>query len=167
MQQVETPERVRPRVRHKVFDYETRVVRSAGRSGVASAEGRPDLDVSSPPEFQGEAGRWTPEHLFVAAIEACTMTTFSALAERAGLEVVGYASEASGRLERAEDGFRFTSVVVRPRITLAEEGARATAASVLHEAHEACLIGRSVRAEVRIEPEFAIAGAAAPATGGV
>lgn len=162
MQQVE--ERPKPKVRHKVFDYETRLARSAGRSGIASAEGRPELIVSSPPEFRGEAGRWTPEHLFVAAIEACTMTTYLALAERAGLEVVGYASQASGRLERAEDGFRFTSVVVRPRITLAEAGARATAASVLREAHEACLIGRSVRAEVRIEPEFAVAGAAAPAT---
>jgi len=156
MPQAEATEQVGARVRHKVFDYETRLIRTRDRTGTAFADGRPELVVSSPPEFRGEAGRWTPEHLFVAAIEGCTMTTFVALAERAGLRVVSYASEASGRLERADGGYRFTRVVVRPRITLAEPGARAMAAAVLHEAHEACLIGRSVRAEVVIEPEFLI-----------
>jgi peroxiredoxin-like protein len=156
MQDVATPDRAAPGVRHKVFDYGTRLVWSGGRSGTASSEGRPELALSSPPEFRGEAGRWTPEHLFVSAIETCTMTTFVALAERAGLEVVGYTSEAEGRLERVEGGFRFTRVVVRPRIALSDPAAREAAAEVLHRAHEACLIGRSVRAEVVIEPEFAV-----------
>jgi organic hydroperoxide reductase OsmC/OhrA len=156
MQQVGAREQPGPRVRHKVFDYATRLAWSDGRSGTLSAEGRPDLAVSSPPEFRGEPGRWTPEHLFVAAIEICTMTTFAALAERAGLEIRGYASEASGRLERVEGGFQFTRVVLRLRIALADPAAREAAAKVLEEAHEACLIGRSIRAEVVIEPEFVV-----------
>ena len=33
------------------------------------------LDVSSPPAFGGEAGRWTPEDMLVGGIEACILLT--------------------------------------------------------------------------------------------
>jgi len=35
------------------------------------------IEVAIPPEFpKGIAGIWTPEHLFVAAISGCLITTF-------------------------------------------------------------------------------------------
>jgi organic hydroperoxide reductase OsmC/OhrA len=143
------------KVRHKTFQYRTAVNWTGGRSGRLVAEGRPALDVSSPPEFKGEAGRWTPEDLFVAAVDLCTMTTFLFFAERRKLTLLGYESRAEGVLEFVDGGYRFTRVVLRPRLTLADGADESAAAEALGEAHEACLIGRSVSAEVRIEPEFA------------
>lgn len=64
----------------------------------------PPLRVASPPEFGGPGGIWSPEHMFVAAVSSCLMTTFRAIAEMASLEVVEYSDDASGRLARAEDG---------------------------------------------------------------
>ena len=76
-----------PRARHKSFTYRTDLAWTSGRSGLLSAEGKPDLQVSSPPEFKGEPGRWTPEDLFVSAVNVCTMTTFAALKPASRLPV--------------------------------------------------------------------------------
>src|SRR5581483_8695907 len=46
------------------------------RLGQVHANGLPAVTFSTPPEFKGEAGFWTPEHLFVASAEACLMATF-------------------------------------------------------------------------------------------
>ena len=143
-----------PKVRPKSFTYRTTSDWTSGRSGVLGGAGRSALAVSSPPEFKGEAGRWTPEDLFVAAIDLCTMTTFLSFAERLHLPLLGYRSEAEGLLEFLDGGYRFTRVVLRPRITLAEPAAVELAAKAMRDAHEACLIGRSVRSEVVVEPRF-------------
>jgi organic hydroperoxide reductase OsmC/OhrA len=154
---LETTEPVAPRVRRKSFTYRTSTGWTSGRSGVLEASGRPALAVSSPPEFKGEAGRWTPEDLFVAAIDLCTMTTFLSFAQRLSLPLLGYRSEAEGLLEFVDDGYRFTKVVLRPTLVLADPAAVAPAAQAMHDAHQACLIGRSVRAEVVVEPRFEVA----------
>jgi organic hydroperoxide reductase OsmC/OhrA len=156
MSSVETPEAA-PKVRHKSFTYQTGVQWTAGRSGVASAPGKPELAVSSPPEFKGEAGKWTPEDFFVAAIDLCTMTTFLAFAERTRLPLRGYRSAAEGRLEFVGDGYRFTEVVLRPVISVADASAVEAAAKVMHDAHAACLVGRSVVARVAVEPRIEVA----------
>ena len=160
MPTVETPEAaepVKPKVRHKAFTYRTTLSRTSGRSGTLTAEGKPALPVSSPPEFKGEEGRWTPEDLFVAAIDACTMTTFTSFAERLQIPVVGYRSEGEGLLEFVDDGYRFTRVVLRPTVTVADAAAIEPVAKAMRDAHKACLIGRSVIAEVVVEPRFEVA----------
>ena len=76
----------------KSFSYETNIVWKSARRGVVRAAGKPDIEVSSPPEFKGEAGIWTPEDMFVSAVNACTLMTFVAVAMQRGLEVVSYLS---------------------------------------------------------------------------
>ena len=58
---------------YKSFTYEDNVTWRSGRRGVVRAAGKPDLEVSSPPEFKGEAGIWTPEDLFVGALNTCIL----------------------------------------------------------------------------------------------
>jgi organic hydroperoxide reductase OsmC/OhrA len=146
----------KPRTRHKTFTYSTKVVWTSGRSGIVSAEGKPHLWVSSPPEFKGEQGRWTPEDLFVTAIDLCTMTTFVSFAQHLHIPIVEYRSEAEGILEHVDDGYRFTRVVLRPVITVAAEDAVEATRKAIHDAHSACLIGRSVLAEVSVEPRIKV-----------
>ena len=110
------------------------------------------MRVASPPEFKGEEGVWTPEDLFVAALEACTMTTFAAFSLRLGIPVVSYESTAEGLLEFDDGGYRFTRVWIRPVVVVATEEAVAQAGKTLHDAHAKCLITHSVRTEVVLEP---------------
>ena len=72
----------------KKYFYTTEVEWTGERHGDLRAPVLPDMEVDAPPEFKGHDGVWTPEHLFVAAVNSCFMTTFLAIAENSKLEFV-------------------------------------------------------------------------------
>jgi organic hydroperoxide reductase OsmC/OhrA len=75
------------------------------------------------------------------------------LCSAAGINVLDYSDEASGRMEVAADGSgRFVRVVLRPRVRLAPDGDRGRARDLHHEAHRLCFIANSVNFPVDIEP---------------
>jgi organic hydroperoxide reductase OsmC/OhrA len=82
--------------------YKTEIEWTGERHGELTAQALPKLDVDAPPEFKGHDGVWTPEHLFVASVNSCFMTTFLAIAENSKLEVVKFHAEAEGTLENVE-----------------------------------------------------------------
>jgi organic hydroperoxide reductase OsmC/OhrA len=133
-----------------------------GRRGRLQAEELPDLIVSTPPEFKGEPGFWTPEHLFVASAEACLMATFRAIAEHSGLKLLGYRSTARGRVEKVEgQGLRFTEIGIYPSVELEKAEDIGLAGRVMEKAAKSCLIANSMAVGVQVEPKFAVATAVA------
>jgi organic hydroperoxide reductase OsmC/OhrA len=145
-----------PRIQPKSFTYHTNVSDVKGRTATLFSEGKPRLTVSSPREFKGEPGFWTPEDFFVAAIEVCLMLTFVGLAEKRGLAFGAYESSAEGLLEWKEQSYRFTRVVVSPVITLFDEASFAAAREIIERAHATCLVANSVSCEVIVEPRFRV-----------
>lgn len=144
----------KPRIKYKSFRYDTRLVWTGERSGEVGSPDKPVFKTSSPPEFKGEPGVWTPEDLFVASVNICTMTTFLALAERRGLSLRSYAAEANGVLEYLEGGYRFTKITIRPIIGLKSHSDEAEAGRLMQDAHGKCLIANSIRTDVEILPTF-------------
>jgi organic hydroperoxide reductase OsmC/OhrA len=140
----------------KTFHYQVGVRWSREKRGVLSVAGKPDLEVASPPEFRGHPGIWSPEDLLVAAVNACTMTTFLSAAARRGLTLVSYDSEATGTLETADGRFRFTRVVLRPRIVVGRPEDREAALAAFREAEAGCLVANSILATIEAEPEIAV-----------
>jgi organic hydroperoxide reductase OsmC/OhrA len=137
------------------YVYETQVKWAGQRRGTLSATGLPDLEISTPPEFKGEAGFWTPEHLFVAAAEVCLMATFVGIAENSKLKVAGYQSSARGRLDKIEgSGLQFTEIAISVVVTLDSFADRALAERVLAKAEKGCLIANSMVARIRVDPTF-------------
>jgi len=61
------------------YFYDTEVEWTCDRKGDLRSPGRPSIDVTAPPEFKGADGFWTPEHLYVASVNACFVTTFLAI----------------------------------------------------------------------------------------
>jgi organic hydroperoxide reductase OsmC/OhrA len=150
-------QQVRPKTKYKTFHYTTNVRWSGDRSGFMNSEGKPEFRVASPPEFKGEAGVWTPEDLFVAAVEICTMTTFLSLVYQRKLPLVSYESKAEGKLEFVDDGYRFTTVTLKPIIVVKSVDDIEYAEKMLHDAHAKCLIANSIRSEVEVKPEIRVA----------
>ena len=138
--------------RSKVYHYQTAVKWTDQRKGVISCAGKPDVQVATPPEFKGHEGMWSPEDLFVASANVCLMTTFLAVAERAGLAFAAYESTAEGRLELVEGKFQFTAITIRPSITLKPGGDAAKAKELIEKAEHNCLISNSMKATVTLEP---------------
>lgn len=145
------------------YSYEVTLEWTGRRAGKASVPGFPALEISAPPEFSGEAGKWTPEHLLVASVASCLMTTFLAIASLSRLEVVGYRSKAVARLEKVPgEGYRFTEITLLPQITVGSPGLE-KAEKALRQAEKHCFVSNSLRATVQVEPQF-IAAALKPAS---
>lgn len=138
--------------------YSTNVSWTGERRGQLSAPVLPTLEVDAPPEFRGHEGVWTPEHLFVGAINSCFMTTFLAIAENSKLDFQEFDSKATGRLEKRDDvGLMMTLVVLRPRLTIRNARDEDRAFRILQKAERHCLIANSVKTQIRLEPEIRIA----------
>ena len=145
------------------YIYRSSAIWTMRRRGIASAEDVPrTINFSSPPEFQGEPGLWTPEHLLVASVATCFLATFRAVAENSKLQVVRLEVEAEGVLEKQEGGFRFTRVLVRPRLTIADAADQERAQRLLEKAERACLISRSLSSRVEMQATVEV-GAFVPA----
>lgn len=140
----------------KTFTYEVGLRWSGEKIGALSAAGKPGLQVASPPEFRGHPGIWSPEDLLVAAVNACTMTTFLSAVMRREVRLVSYESAATGTLEMADGKFRFTRVVLKPRIVVARPEDRDGALAAFQEAHAGCLIANSLLTKVEGDPEIAV-----------
>lgn len=140
-------------------DYPVTVRWVGEKEGVAeSPDNLPPLPVSSPPQFGGPPGVWSPEHLLVAATASCLMTTFLAIAGLSSLSVLSFEAPALGTLSRGEDRrYRVARIVLRPRITLTREADREKALRLVAKAHDACLITRSLNTEVVVEPVIEVA----------
>ena len=131
--------------------------RGYDRTNETSAPGRPPIEASSDPVFRGDADRWNPELLLVAALSQCHMLAYLHLCAVGGVVVVDYRDEASGTMAETDPGGCFTEVVLRPVVTV-ESDAMADDAQRLHaEASEQCFIASSVNFPVRHEPEALVA----------
>jgi len=139
-------------VRSKVYLYHTTVRWTEQRKGTISCAGKPDVSVATPPEFKGHEGIWSPEDLFVASANVCLMTTFLAVAERAGLAFSSYESAAEGRLEIVEGKFQFTTITIKPTIVLNAVGDATKARELIEKAEANCLISNSMKARVILDP---------------
>ena len=147
-------------------DYDVEVANTGVRTGVlvAPGDGLPSIEVASPPEFGGPAGVWSPEHLFVASISVCLMTTFRAVAEASGLEILDYHDQSTGHLQRGEDRrYSFDTVTLRPRVVIDDESKVERTIRLLHKAEAACLISRSVASEIVLEPTVEVRESSTPA----
>jgi organic hydroperoxide reductase OsmC/OhrA len=118
-----------------------------------SPDNLPMLDVASPPQFGGPEGVWSPEHLFVAALASCLMTTFRAMAEASKIEVLEYSDSATGSLVQDETRkYAFDTVTLRPRVVVADPSHIDRTLRILHRAETVCLISRSVASEILLDP---------------
>lgn len=142
---------------HMIDSHEYRIdleTRDGGSAVVGSESDRlPQLAVASPPEFGGPGEVWSPEHLFVASVSSCLMTTFKAIAKNSRLSVLDYEDRATGLLVRGDDRlYRIERVELRPRVVIADEAQLAKAERLLTKAKSVCLISRSISSTVDLKP---------------
>lgn len=141
--------------------YEVRVTwsgrttdyRSYSRNHTVSTSGRPELLGTADPTFFGDRDRWNPEQLLLAALSQCHLLSYLHACVVAGVVVTGYTDEATGSMSTEKDGSgRFTEVVLRPRVTVADASMVEAAGQAHRRAHELCFIANSVNFPVRHEP---------------
>jgi|SRR5580765_219517 len=124
----------------------------AGKGKVRAHEIAPTIHFSTPPEFNGDPGYWTPEHFLLAAVASCYMTIFHVLAEMSTLEFLGIGLLAEGKLGLPDGNLRFTEIVLKPTLTITQGQDRELADRLLEKAQQGCRIARSLVCPVHLEP---------------
>ena len=139
------------------YNYNTRLEWTCEKKGVLRCEGKPDIIVACPPEFGGHPGIWSPEDLFLASVEVCTLTTFLWYVSKEHVNLKSYSSEATGTVELVDSRFRFSSITVKLRIDVSLEDDRSRVEKALKKVERACLITNSIQTDVHIESEIVTA----------
>ena len=133
--------------------YDVRI--SGGPAGHAtlSVDGAPKLVTAPPLEFDGPGDAWSPEHLLLAAVEACFLFTLRAVAQASKLEFSSLELSGEGVVDRKDGVTRFTEIVLRPRLTIPPGADRERALRIMEKSEQACLVSASLSTPVRLEPE--------------
>ena len=134
--------------------------RAYSREHEAVVEGKPVLRLSADGAFLGDDALHNTEELLVISLSGCHLLTYLAKCARAGVRVLSYEDEASGTMAWDGETYRFSEVVLRPRVVIEAGGDLGLAEELLHRSHDLCFIGRSVNFPVRHKPQVT-AGAAA------
>ena len=154
-------------IKHKPHEYSTSLVWTGAAQGMASYQtysrehevrlgDKPPIRMSADPAFRGDAALLNPEDLLVASLSSCHLLSYLADCMRAGVVIVGYEDNAHGVMEYENGTYRFTEVVLHPRVTVSKE-ADVEQARALHErAHRECFIAQSVNFPVRHEVEVIV-----------
>jgi organic hydroperoxide reductase OsmC/OhrA len=137
----------------------TSAYKAYSRDHELSAGTKLAIPATSDPAFRGDPARWNPEEMLVGALSSCHQLWYLHLCSVAGIVVTAYSDDAEGVMEEEADGAgQFTTVVLRPRVTLAPGSDADKALALHHDAAQKCFIARSVNFPVRHEPTVEVEG---------
>lgn len=118
-----------------------------------TSPGLADISTTSPPEFGGPEGTWSPETLLVASVADCFNLTFRSIARSSRFEWLELECRAEGKLEKFNSITRFTAFYLKARLLVPEGTSKSKAERLLHMAEKNCLITNSMVSEVQLDTE--------------
>jgi organic hydroperoxide reductase OsmC/OhrA len=131
----------------------TSTYRSYARNFTLTAPGKPEILGSSDAAFRGDASRYNPEDMLVAALSSCHMLAYLHLCAVNKIFVLAYEDHATGTMQALEGSSGvFRRVQLNPRVTISAESDAHKAAALHHKVHELCFIANSVHFPVEAIP---------------
>lgn len=111
------------------------------------------IEVVTPPEFpNGIKEKWKPEHLFIASVNSCLMSTFLLVAENSKFKFISFESNAIGKIEKIDRKFAVTEIVLKPTLTISTAQNEVKAKRLLEMSEKACAISNSIKTKIILEP---------------
>jgi organic hydroperoxide reductase OsmC/OhrA len=127
------------------------------RTHTIRVENKPVILASSMPQYRGEADLHNPEDLLVASVSSCHMLWYLHLCASEDVVVVDYQDDAEGVMEEEASGSgRFTSIVLKPVVTVSANSMVKKAAALHQQANSHCFIANSLNFKVEHQPEFKV-----------
>lgn len=126
---------------------------NAGKTGLAKSDLAPNaIHFAAPPQFGGLEGRWSPEDLLLCAVAGCFTTTFRALSDYSKFEYTDLEVEVEGTVRKAESGYEFAGILIRPTLTISDLDERPRADRLLEKAKRLCLVSRALAIPQTFQP---------------
>ena len=142
---------------NKPIIFTTELHWSGDKLGFVGSPSLKSLSVSTPPEFGGPEGEWSPEHLFLSSITSCFMSTYLSFVNKMKIENTGFECSATGQVEIVDGKYKFTYIHIYPKAFVGNEADVEKARIAMEKTKKYCLISNSINAEIVQHPEVAIA----------
>jgi organic hydroperoxide reductase OsmC/OhrA len=123
---------------------------------VTARDVKDSIFVSLPQQWGGTEPLWTPEHLFLASISSCFMTTFMVFAGKTKLTVERYDADIIGQMELVENRYEFTHIHLYPHIGIETKALEEQVLEAIEKTRKYCIIAHSVKAPVIYHPEIRV-----------
>lgn len=138
--------------------YEVNLKWTDNRKGTLSAPVlQQEIEVATPPEFpKGMEGIWSPEHLLLASLSGCLMTTFLSIAETSKLEFIQFKNHATCTVDKIGGKYAITKIILKPELTIPGTQKPDKAKRILELSEKACLVSNIVKLEIRLEPKIIV-----------
>ncbi len=133
------------------ISFHNKVTWTEGAKGEIAFSTGPKVEFALPAEFGGIEGFPSPEDFFVAAANACVLTTTITRAKKYNVALRSYRSEAVGVLEKVADGREITKIEIKVR--LAADGDSETLKKMIEEVTGRVPVIRSMKTSVSINFE--------------
>ena len=128
-----------------------------GATGIAKSDSAPNaIQFTAPVAFGGIEGRWTPEDLLLTSVASCYTTTFQAIAAYSKFEYTDLEVEVEGTVSKVNSGYGFELIVIRPKLTIADEEGREHAVNVLKKVKSLCLVSRALATTQEFDPKVEV-----------
>ncbi len=134
-----------------MWTYETSVDWKEEKTGKAHCEGKPAIEVATPPEFGGPEGIWTPEDLLTSAVESCIMASSLFFLNRGKIGFRSYKSKATGTMEKGAGGLTFSRIAVEVTVELDDPAQADAAHKAVIQAEKTCPLSNSLKCPVELD----------------
>jgi len=139
---------------NETHSYEVNLQWNYGTKGTLSSSILPtEIEVATPPDFpNGIAGIWSPEHLFVASVNACLMATFLAIADNSKIEFISFQSNAVGKVEKIDGKLSITEINIEPTLIIPASGNEERIRHIFQMSEKACAVSNSIKSKINLIP---------------
>lgn len=111
------------------------------------------IPFAAPAEFGGPGDCWSPETLLVAAVAACFLLSFRAIARASKFPWMSLQCEVEGTLEKVDGTMKFTRFVVHAALDVPRDADEKRAHRLLEKAEKTCLVTNSLSSETQLHAE--------------
>ena len=137
--------------------YDVRFEARGPEGWLTAGATRSPIEAGAPPEFDGSADVWSPEHLLLSSLALCHFTTFQAFAGKARIEVAGFETSARAVLAKTPEGLAFTELVLDVAVDVKPEDRERASVALTSRASRGwsgsrCSRGSRDRAAIRRRP---------------
>lgn len=116
-----------------------------------------EMEVSAAKHFKGDASKYNPEELLMAALSSCHFMSYMYVCQKEDIAIIDYKDKVSGFLELKNDGSgAFTKIILRPQVTLKDFNDYDAALQLHENAAKLCFIANSCSFSIIYEPTVSV-----------
>jgi organic hydroperoxide reductase OsmC/OhrA len=131
--------------------FETKVQWESEKKGWLISNGPVPLETAS---YKNHPGLWSPENLFVAAVNISFMQCFLEVCVHVGIPVLFYDSNATGLSEILEGKKMITEIIIEPKILIPDDTDFNTVLKCIESAERSNIISNSMSSKIIVQPKI-------------